>query len=164
VRLSLEHARALILSVCLPLCAECKDKIAAAKVQDDAAELVLENANKAFNTTVKQANEAVAKAVSAQEAANTAVDTAQDTDNRAKMAMNQQSNEFNNAVLRLQDVVTLCSQPQPPSDCRNLLQTAEDNVKCERTVPARATQIARARAHPRTPTRTRTHTHTACPC
>lgn len=140
---------------------DCKTMIQAAKEKDDAAELVLENANKAFNATVKEADTAVAAAVQAKEAANTALvsghdarpacrigppclrsraraqprrprppqDTAQDADNAANIQMQTKSNEFNNAVLRLQDVITLCSQPQPPSDCHTRLQGAQDNVK-----------------------------------
>ena len=53
--------------------AECQDEIKDAKAKDDAAEVVLENANKAFNTTLKQADATVAKAVSDKTAADTAL-------------------------------------------------------------------------------------------
>ena len=53
--------------------ADCPALIKAAKEKDDAAEQALENANKAFNATVKQADEAVAKAVAAKDAANVAL-------------------------------------------------------------------------------------------
>jgi hypothetical protein len=53
--------------------ADCAALIKAAKEKDDAAEVVLENANKAFNATVKQADDAVASAVTAKDAANVAL-------------------------------------------------------------------------------------------
>ena len=52
---------------------ECKDEIKDAKAKDDAAEVALENANKAFNATLKQADAVVAKAVSDKAAADTAL-------------------------------------------------------------------------------------------
>lgn len=79
-------------------------------------------------------------------------DTAQDADNRAKVDMDTTNNVFNNAVLRLQDVVTLCSQPQPPADCSSKLKEAEQNVKgkqLDSTRRARLSHLIRSRCERR---------------
>jgi hypothetical protein len=61
-------------------------------------------------------------------------DKAQDAANSARFQMDQKNNEFNNAVLHLEDTIQLCNTPQPPSGCDHTLEEAQANVKCKSTL------------------------------
>ena len=71
-------------------------------------------------------------------------DKAQDAANSARFQMDQKNNEFNNAVLHLEDTIQLCNTPQPPPGCDHTLEEAQANVKCKSTLaspPARCAAL-----------------------
>ena len=112
-----------------PACEKTVEDLKAALDADTAA---LSQADQTYKDTVEQLNKQTEAAQSAEQAASSAYaqqvlvrDAAKDNDYKAR-------DDFNKASLHLADLTNLCTQPQPPADCKTQLDAAEAVVNAAR--------------------------------
>ena len=130
-----------------PACEKTVEDLKAALDADTAA---LSQADQTYKDTVEQLNKQTEAAQSAEQAASSAYaqqvlvrDAAKDNDYKAR-------DDFNKASLHLADLTNLCTQPQPPADCKTQLDAAEAVVNAARDTQTQQ-DAALAPPRPRSP-------------